>query len=60
LDCRTPAPPDLLEESKALTHSGFVLHLVQENAEYCGVFNRLSAALSLDCSHTSETIPERF
>ena len=59
LDCRTPIPPKLFEESETLLHSGFVLYLVQENAEYCAVFNSLSAPLGLDCSPTSEPIPTR-
>jgi hypothetical protein len=59
LDCRTPIPPDLFEESETHLHSGFVLYLVQENAEYCAVFDGLSAPLSLDCSPTSEPMPIR-
>lgn len=59
LDCRTSIPPDLFEESETRLHSGFVLYLVQENAEHCAVFDGLSAPLSLDCSPTSEPMPIR-
>ena len=50
LDCRTPIPSDLFEEFETRLHRGFVLYLVQKNAEYCAVFDGLSAPLSLNCS----------
>ena len=59
LDCRTPILPDLFEEPEALIHSGLVLYLVQQYAEYSAVFDGLSAPLSLDCSPTLEPMPIR-